>query len=59
MTVESQLAPGRRVRIRHGALAGLEGTVLKRRDETRLVVSVDFIQQGASIQIDDSQLEAI
>ena len=32
LTIESRLAPGRRVRVRQGAFAGLEGTVLKRRE---------------------------
>ncbi len=59
LTVESRLAPGRRVRVRHGAFAGLEGTVLKRRAETRLLVSVNFLQQGASVEIDDFLLESL
>jgi transcriptional antiterminator RfaH len=59
LTMESRLAPGRRVRVRHGALAGLEGTVLLRRGRTRLLVAVDFLQQGASVDIEDYCLEAI
>ena len=59
LTVESRLIPGDRVRVRHGSLGGLEGTVLTRRGTTRLVVSVDFLQQGASIEIDDFMLEPI
>jgi len=59
LTIESRLAAGNRVRIRHGTLAGLEGTVLRRRGETRLLVSVNFLQQGASIEIEDYLLEPI
>jgi transcriptional antiterminator RfaH len=59
LTVESRLAPGRRVRVRQGAFAGIEGTVLVRRGETRLLVSINFLQQGASVEIDDFQLEPI
>ena len=59
LTVESRLVPGNRVRVRHGAFAGLEGTVLTRRGKTRLLVSVDFLQQGASVEIDDFVLEPI
>lgn len=59
LVVESRLTPGDRVRVRHGALAGLEGTVLTRRGETRLVVSVDFLQKGASVEIEDFMLEPI
>jgi transcription antitermination factor NusG len=59
LTIESRLAPGRRVRVRRGAFAGLEGTVLKRRGETRLLVSINFLQQGASVEIDDFSLEPL
>ena len=59
LTIESRLAPGRRVRVRQGAFAGLEGIILKRRGETRLLVSVNFLQQGASVEIDDFSLEPL
>ena len=59
LTIESRLTPGNRVRVRCGPLAGLEGTVLTRRGETRLVVSVDFLQQGASVEIEDFKLEPL
>ncbi len=57
LTPESRLVPGKRVRVRYGSLAGLEGTLLKRHGQTLVVVSIDFIQQGASMAIDDSWLE--
>jgi hypothetical protein len=59
LTVESRMGPGQRVRVRQGAFAGVEGTVLKRRGETRLLVSIDFLQQGASVEIDDFLLDPI
>jgi transcriptional antiterminator RfaH len=59
LTVEARLDRGNRVRVRRGPLAGLEGTVLTRRGETRLVVSVDFLQQGASVEIEDFMLEPL
>lgn len=59
LTMESRLAPGDRVRIRSGPLAGLEGTVLVRRGQTRLLVSVNFLQQGASIEVDDFAMEPL
>lgn len=59
LTVESRLIPGNRVRVRHGPFAGIEGTVVTRRGQTRLLVSVDFLQQGASVEIDDFLLEPI
>jgi transcription antitermination factor NusG len=59
LTIESRLAPGQRVRVRGGAFAGLEGDVLRRRGETRLLVSVNFLQKGASVEIDDFLLEPL
>jgi transcription antitermination factor NusG len=59
LTVESRLAPGQRVRVRQGAFADLEGIVLKRRGATRLLVSINFLQQGASVEIDDFLLEPL
>lgn len=56
---ESRLEPGLRVRVRSGPLAGQEGTVLRRRGETRLLVGVRFLQQGASVLIDECDLERI
>jgi transcriptional antiterminator RfaH len=59
LTVEARLTPGRRVRIRSGSLAGLEGQVLRRRQETRLLVRVNFLQKGVSVEIDDYLLEPL
>jgi transcriptional antiterminator RfaH len=59
LTIESRLAPGRHVRVRQGAFAGVEGIVVKRRGETRLLVSINFLQQGASVEIDDFLLEPL
>lgn len=59
LTPESQIAPGMRVRVRTGFLTGLEGTVIKRRGQQRLLVAVQFLQQGASVQLDDCQVERI
>jgi transcriptional antiterminator RfaH len=59
LTPESRLIPGARVRIRSGAMAGTEGTILKRHGVDRLLVVVHFLQRGVSIQIDDFQVEKI
>jgi transcription antitermination factor NusG len=59
LTIEARLAPGRRVRVRQGAFAGVEGIVLKRRGETRLLVAINFLQKGASVEIDDFLLEPL
>lgn len=59
LTAESRLVPGDRVRVKHGPFAGLEGVVLQRRGKTRLLVAVNFLQQGASVAVDDFYLEPI
>ncbi|MFY8199165.1 MAG: transcription termination/antitermination protein NusG [Pirellula staleyi] len=59
LTIESSLAPGQRVRIKSGALSGLEGTILKRKNGVRLLVAVNYLQQGVSIEIDDFMVETI
>jgi len=59
LTTEGRLQTGQRVRVTSGALEGLEGVVLSRRGEDRLLVSVRFLQQGVSIQIKDYLLEPI
>lgn len=57
LTVESRLEPGQQVRVRNGAFAGYEGTVLRREHETRLLVAVRFMEQGVSVRLEDCQLE--
>ena len=59
LTVESRIQSGDPVRIRSGAFAGLEGIVQKRHSHTRLVVTVRFIQRGASVLLDDCQVDPI
>ncbi len=59
LTMESGLQAGARVRIRSGVLEGQEGVVVNRRGKTRLVVSVDFLQRGASVLIEDFDVERI
>ena len=59
LTIENRLTKGDRVRVRSGSFAGIEGSVLDRRGRTRLLVAIDFLQQGASVEIDDCILEPI
>jgi transcription antitermination factor NusG len=59
LSIESRLQAGDRVRVRAGPLANLEGTVLMRRGKTRLLVAVNFLQKGASVEIDDFLLEPL
>lgn len=57
LTPEARLEPGQPVRVRSGPLRGLEGMVVRRRGEDRLVVAVRFLNQGASVEVEDVDLE--
>lgn len=59
LSVEGRLLPGQPVRVRNGAFAGFEGVVIRRDQETRLLVSVRFMDQGVSVKLDDCQLEPL
>ena len=59
LTVERRLETGQRVRIKHGPMMGLEGTITARRGKMRLLVAVHFLQNGVSVEIDDFMVEPI
>jgi len=59
LTIESRLTPGMRVRLKSGSMMGMEGTVLRRQNSSRLLIAVNFLQQGASFDVEDWQLEPI
>jgi transcriptional antiterminator RfaH len=59
LTVEARIEPGRHIRVRSGPMAGLEGTVSKRRGKDWLVVAVEFLGQGASVLLEDFQVEPV
>lgn len=59
LTPEARLEPGQPVRVRSGPLKGLEGVVIRRRGEERLLVAVQFLNQGASIELEDIDLESL
>ena len=59
LTVESRLRPGHRVRVRAGAMRGIEGLVTKCRSRSRLLVAINLLHCGVSIEIDDYMLEPI
>jgi transcription antitermination factor NusG len=56
---EPRLEPGTKVRVRSGPLTGQEGFVVQRHGEDHLLVAVQFLQQGATVQIKDCQVEKI
>lgn len=59
LTPESRLEPGNRVRVRTGPFARYEGTVIRREGKTRLLLSIQFLEQGVSMELDEGLLEPI
>jgi transcription antitermination factor NusG len=53
------LKTGQRVRIRGGALEGMEGIFLSRHGQSRLVISVDAMQRSLAIQVEGYDVEPI
>jgi transcription antitermination factor NusG len=58
-TVHEFLRVGEKVRIRGGALEGIEGILSEIRNDKSLVVSVDLIQKSVAIRIDGFEVESI
>lgn len=48
---------GQRVRIRSGALDGMEGILVSRNGSTTLVISVDAIQRSLAVRVEGYQVE--
>ncbi|MCU0981355.1 MAG: antitermination protein NusG [Pirellulaceae bacterium] len=59
LTMEERLSPGQMVRIRNGPMSGFEGTIVQRRGSNRLLIAVNFLQQGVSVEINDFMVEPI
>src|SRR5579871_605944 len=52
------LRAGRRVRVRNGAMQGLEGIVVRRKERCRVVFSIQLIQRSVAVEVDEADLEA-
>jgi transcription termination/antitermination protein NusG len=53
------LRVGDRVRVVRGALAGVEGTLVRSGSQSKLVISVEMIQRSVSISVAESDVEAV
>jgi transcription termination/antitermination protein NusG len=53
------LKTGQRVRIRGGALEGIEGILLSRNGDRRLIISVDAMQRSLAVQVEGYDVEPI
>lgn len=52
------LQVGRRVRVRGGAMAGMEGILLRRKEGLRLVVSIEILMRSVAVEIDEADIAA-
>jgi transcription antitermination factor NusG len=53
------LGVGRRVRVKAGPLAGVEGIVIRRKNRLRLVISLELIQRAAMVEVDAADLDPL
>ena len=53
------LRVGQRVRVKHGPFAGWVGILARKRNETRLVVSIEQIMQCVAVDLDGADVEAV
>jgi hypothetical protein len=59
LTPESKLEKGDRVRVKSGPFQGYQGVVMRREGKTRLLLALEFLQQGVSIELDQALLEPL
>ncbi len=53
------LTVGHRARIRSGALVGMVGVVVRRKNSLRVVLTMDLIRQSIAVEVDESELETL
>lgn len=53
------LATGERVRIQSGPMAGLEGILLRRKNDLRLILTLDLIQRSVAVEIAAQDVEPV
>jgi transcription antitermination factor NusG len=53
------LNAGDRVRIISGPLAGMEGILIRRKQELRVVVSIEIIMRSIAVEVSELEIEAI
>jgi transcription antitermination factor NusG len=53
------LTVGKHARIRSGALAGMVGVVVRKKNNLRVVLTLDLIQQSVAVEVDGEELESV
>jgi transcription antitermination factor NusG len=59
LTAEAKLESGNLVRVKNGPFEGFEGIVIRREGRTRLLLSIHFLEQGVSAEMDEAQVEPL
>jgi hypothetical protein len=55
----SSIAKGDRVRICKGVFCGVEGTVVGHRGKGRLIVAVELLEQGVTVELDSTMVQSL
>jgi transcription antitermination factor NusG len=50
---------GQRVRVKRGTLEGVEGVLIRKKNQCRLVLSVSMLAQSVGVEIDASDVEPV
>jgi len=53
------LVAGERVRIRAGSMEGMEGILIRRKNELRVVLTLDLIQRSVAVEVDAGDVEPV
>jgi transcription antitermination factor NusG len=53
------LTVGRRARIVRGPLAGMQGTIIRRKNRLRFIISLELIQRSMAVEVDETDLESV
>ena len=59
LSPELRLQAGQKVRVKTGVFKGFEGVIIRRENDVRLLISVRYMGRGASVALDDCQVEAV
>lgn len=53
------LREGQRIRVTHGPLKSLEGTLVRKKSSWRLVISIELLHRSVSVEVDPSHIQAL
>ncbi len=53
------LREGQRIRVTHGPLKSVEGTLVQKKSGWQLVISVELLQRSVSVEIEPAHVQAL